>query len=435
MTANSSAGPAGPAAVAAAAQRASREESARIVATVVRITGDWDLAEDCMQEAFARALRSWAVDGIPSNPGAWLTTVAKNRAIDRLRRAAAERRAVLGLRVETELEQIGGDDGAVDAQDRLSLIFTCCHPALPMEARVALTLRTIAGLSVAELARAFLVSESTMEKRLVRARAKIKNAGIPYRVPPPERRLERLEGVESVLYLLFGEGYSATENDQLLRVPIAEEAIRLTRMLVDSWGDPRTSAEPRSLLALMLLQHARRGGRVDAAGELVPLERQDRAGWDRAAIEEGVEILRVVAHELADAGSPTGPYFLQAAIAGCHAVAPDFASTDFVRVASLYRTLSRLHPSPIVDLNLAVAVAMADGPQAGLALVEGIDRRGELGDYYLLPATRADLLRRLGRDDDALPYYRRALELAPSPAERRYLRSRLDELRAETGTT
>jgi RNA polymerase sigma-70 factor (ECF subfamily) len=244
--------------VEAAARAASLGESARIVSTLVRVTGDWDLAEDCMQDAFARALEVWERDGIPDSPGAWLTTVARNRAIDLLRRNAAERRAVASLGVEQALDQTGDPEMETEADDRLSLLFTCCHPALPMDARVALTLRTVAGLTVAEIARAFLVSESTMDKRLVRARAKIKNAGIPYRVPPLESRAERVSGVLSVLYLLFNEGYSSTENEQLIREPLAAEAIRLDRMLIDSLGDSPFAAEATGLLALMLIQHARR---------------------------------------------------------------------------------------------------------------------------------------------------------------------------------
>ena len=422
--------------VEAAARAASLGESARIVSTLVRVTGDWDLAEDCMQDAFARALEVWERDGIPSNPGAWLTTVARNRAIDLLRRAAVERRAVVSLGVQQELEQTG-DTGMTHASDddRLSLIFTCCHPALPMDARVALTLRTVAGLSVPEIARAFLVSESTMDKRLVRARAKIRNAGIPYRVPPLESRAERVSGVLAVLYLLFSEGYSATESTQLIREPLAVEAIRLDRILIDSLGTAPFAGSPLSteatgLLALMLLQHARGRSRVGADGELVTLEQQDRSLWDREAVREGVELLDGVARELVERGVRPGPYVLQASIAACHALAPDFASTDFRRIVTLYEQLARSFPSPIVDLNHAVAVAMAEGPAAGLLLVEELDDRGALADYYLLPATRADLLRRLDRGAEASEAYRRALELAPSPAERRYLRGRIAELEA-----
>ena len=412
---------AGHAEVEAAARAASLGESAAIVSSLVRVTGNWDLAEDCMQDAFARALSVWARDGIPQNPGAWLTTVARNRAIDLLRRAAAERRAVRSLGVEQQLEQIGDQEMEEAADDRLSLIFTCCHPALPMDSRIALTLRTVAGLTVAEIARAFLVPEETMQKRLVRARAKIKNAGIPYRVPPPEQQAERLSGVLAVLYLLFNEGYASTENEQFLRDPLAHEAIRLGRMLVESLGEHPSASEATGLLALMLVQHARRGARVDAAGELVPLEQQDRSAWDSAEIREGAALLEAADH-------PAGPYLLQARIAARHALAPSFEQTDFAGIVALYAELVRVAPSPVVELNRAVAVAMADGPAAGLRLVEQVDRGGALGDYYLLAATRADLLRRLDRRQEALVQYQRALASAPSEAERRYLLGRIGSL-------
>ena len=421
--------------VEAAARAASLSESARIVSTLLRVTGDWDLAEDCMQDAFARALEVWERDGIPDNPGAWLTTVARHRAIDLLRRAAVERRAVRSLGLEQQLEQrlVQEQEGdptmhSGSSDDRLSLIFTCCHPALSMDARVALTLRTVAGLTVPEIARAFLVSESTMDKRLVRARAKIRNAGIPYRVPPLETRAERVSGVLAVLYLLFNEGYSSTENEQLVRESLGAEAIRLDRMLIESLGDSPSAAEATGLLALMLLHHARRRGRVGADGELVTLEQQDRTLWDGDAIGEAVALLNGVARDLATEAGRPGPYVLQADIVACHAIAPDFASTDFARIVSLYEELARSFPSPIVDLNRAVAVAMADGPAAGLRLVEELDGRGALAEYHLLHATRADLLRRLGRETEALPPYRRALELAPSAAERRFLSGRIAEL-------
>jgi len=421
--------------VEAAARAASLSESARIVSTLVRVTGDWDLAEDCMQDAFARALQVWEHDGIPDNPGAWLTTVAKNRAIDLLRRAAVERRAVVSLGVQQQLEQAGegGMDAGTDGEsngDRLSLIFTCCHPALSMDARVALTLRTVAGLTVPEIARAFLVSESTMDKRLVRARAKIRNAGIPYRVPPPEDRAERVSGVLAVLYLLFNEGYSSAEGERVIREPVAAEAIRLDRMLIESLGDSPFTGEATALLALMLLQHARRRSRVGTDGELVTLEHQDRSLWDREAIDGAIELLDGVARDLARTGARPGPYALQASIAACHALAADFAATDFRRIVAFYDELARSFPSPVVELNRAVAVAMAEGPAAGLLLVDELaelDAGGALAEYYLMPATRADLLRRLGRRAEAAAAYHRALELAPSPAERRYLRGRIQE--------
>ena len=421
--------------VEAAARQASLDESAAIVSTLVRATGDWDLAEDCMQDALVRALDSWARDGIPRNPGAWLTTVARNRAIDLLRRKNVEKRAVRSLGFEQEAagnEDTEMTENTAEVDDRLSLIFTCCHPALQMDARVALTLRTVAGLTVAEIARAFLLPEATMQKRLVRARAKIKNAGIPFRVPPAAERADRLAGVLAVLYLLFNEGYASTGNEEFVRDPLAREAIRLGRMLVESLGESASASgaapEAMGLLALMLQQHSRRDGRVDASGELVTLEDQDRSLWDRAEVAEAVALIQAADARLAHDASPQGPYLIQARIAACHATAPSFAETDFGMLVSLYRELARVTPSPIVDLNLAVAIAMAEGPAAGLPLIEELEARGALGDYYLLPATHADLLRRLGRGDEALVHYRRALEGAPSDVERRYLLARIRAL-------
>ena len=422
-----------------ALRAAAAEESARIVSTVVRITDDWDLAEDCLQDAFARALASWPVDGIPNSPGAWLTTVAKNRAIDQLRRAAAERRAVRGAGVERELEQLAAEGDQVDeesqAHDRLALLFTCCHPALAADARVALALRTVVGMTVAEIARAFLVSESTMDKRLVRARAKIKNAGIPFRVPPVELWPERTPVVLAVLYLLFAEGYSSTESERFVREPIAREAIRLQRLLLVADADASAAPDPEiaGLLALMLFQHARRRARATESGELVVLEDQDRSLWDAEELVDGQLALERATRLLVAADQQPGPYYLQAAIASRHAVAPSYDNTDFERIVSLYDLLAVTAPSPVVDLNRAVAIAMARGPAAGLELVERLTESGVLENYYLLHATRADLLRRLARDEEAVPLYERAHELAPSPAERRYLRSRMAEVQARIG--
>lgn len=423
-----------------ALRAAAAEESARIVAAVVRITDDWDLAEDCLQDAFARALVAWAVDGVPRSPGAWLTTVAKNRAIDQLRRAGAQRRAVRSAVIERELEMLAaegeqGEGAQVDEQsrehDRLALLFTCCHPALPADARVALALRTVVGMTVAEIARAFLVSESTMDKRLVRARAKIKNAGIPFRVPPVERWPERMPAVLAVLYLLFGEGYSSTDSERLVREPIAHEAIRLQRLLLSSHTDTVAAPDPEiaGLLALMLFQHARRRARATESGELVVLEDQDRGLWDAGELREArLALDRATGVLVASAGAP-GPYYLQAAIASHHAAAASYAATDFERIVSLYDLLAVTAPSPVVELNRAVAIAMARGPAAGLELVERLSAAGDLDAYYLLHATQADLLRRLGRPGEALPHYERAQDLAPSPAERRYLRGRMAQLR------
>jgi RNA polymerase sigma-70 factor, ECF subfamily len=406
--------------VEAAVADAFRSEWGRVVATLIRMTGDWDLAEECVQDAFAVALERWARDGVPRRPGAWLTTTARNRALDRLRRGSTE---AAKLKEVAMLSHAGGpdddgDDGSV-RDDRLRLIFTCCHPALPLEARVALTLRTLAGLTTAEIARAFLVPEPTMAKRLVRARAKIRNAAIPYRVPPAHLLPERTSGVLAVLYLLFNEGYSATAGADLVRDGLCAEAIRLARTLAELMpGEP----EATGMLALMLLHHARRAARVDDAGDVVTLERQDRARWDASEIGEGLRLLdAALRHDSA------GPFQLQAAIAACHAVAADAAATDWARIARLYSRLAVLVPSAVVQLNRAVAVAMADGPEAGLELVETLEAAGDLAGYHLLPATRADLLRRLERPAEAAAAYREALELAATDAERRFLARRLAE--------
>ncbi|MEQ4720129.1 sigma-70 family RNA polymerase sigma factor [Nonomuraea sp. B19D2] len=407
--------------VEAAVAEAFRQEWGRVVATLIRVTGDWDLAEECAQEAFALALERWPRDGLPRRPGAWLTTAARNRAVDRLRRRsteAAKLREVATMAADDDTFGSGDDSGVPD--DRLRLIFTCCHPALPLEARVALTLRTLTGMTTAEIARAFLVTEATMAKRLVRAKSKISNARIPYRVPPAHLLPERTGSVLAVLYLLFNEGYSASAGADLARWDLCAEAIRLARLLTRLMP-----AEPEAygLLALMLLHHARRATRVDAAGDLVTLERQDRTRWDRGEIDEGVAVL-----ETALRHDRPGPYRLQAAVAACHATAADAADTDWAQIAELYGQLVQVVPSPVVKLNQAVAVAMADGPAAGLELVEDLHAAGELNGYHLLPATRADLLRRLNRRAEAAAAYREALDLARTEAEQRYLAGRLAEI-------
>jgi len=400
--------------------RAFKEEWGRVVATLIRVTGDWDLAEECAQDAFTRALERWPSQGVPANPGAWLTTTARNRAFDRLRRASVGAAKLAALGEGVEAEETVGPAGSWIVDDRLRLIFTCCHPALPLDARVALTLRTLGGLSTAEVARAFLVSEATMAKRLVRAKAKIKHAGIPYRIPPAELLAERLDGVLAVLYLSFNEGYAATDGDSLVRQGLCDEAIRLARMVVTLMAD---EPEVRGALSLMLLQHSRRNARVDGDGDLVPLEEQDRGRWDRGAIEEGCQMLK----DALASGRP-GPYQVQAAIAACHAEAPSAADTDWVQIARLYEALARMVPSPVVELNRAVAVAMAEGPEAGLRLIDRLDDAGQLADYYLLQAARADFLRRLGRTGDAAVAYADALRLARTAPERRYLTRRLAEV-------
>ena len=400
-----------------------------MVAALIRMSGDWDLAEDCAQDAFAQAVRSWPRDGVPQRPGAWLTTVARNRALDRLRRSSTE---TARLRQAVTLWPASDPDATSEAvlggedipDDRLRLIFTCCHPALALDARVALTLRTLAGLTTAEIARAFLVPEPTMAKRLVRAKHKIRNARIPYQVPPPHLLPQRLAGVLGVLYLLFNEGYAASGGENLIRAGLCAEAIRLARALAQLMP---AEGEARGLLALMLFHDARRLARVDEAGDLVTLEDQDRGRWDQAEIGEASEVLRAAA-EL----GPPGPYRLQAAVAGYHATAAGPAATDWAAIARLYQQLAGAAPSPVVELNRAVAVAMADGPAAGLALVAELARSGDLAGYYLLPATRADLLRRLGRPAEAAASYREALALAPSAAEQRYLSRRLAEVAGGT---
>jgi RNA polymerase sigma-70 factor, ECF subfamily len=409
--------------VKAAVDAAFRDEWGRVVATLIRTTGDWDLAEECAQDAFAMALRRWPADGIPGRPGAWLTTAARNRAIDVLRRravGAAKLREVAAMSPpEPDASYVAETDHSGVPDDRLRLMFTCCHPALALEARVTLTLRTLAGLTTAEIARAFLASEPTMAKRLVRAKQKIQQAGIPYRVPPAHLLPERVPGVLGVLYLLFNEGYSASAGADLVRQGLSAEAIRLARVLARLMP---SEPEASGLLALMLLHDARRSARLDAAGDLVTLEDQDRSRWSGTEIDEGVRVLEAALGQ----GQP-GPYQVQAAIAACHATAPTAEATDWAQIALLYERLAEFLPSPVVELNHAVAVGMARGPAAGLVLVEELEAAGKLAGYHLLPATRADFLRRLGRLPEASAAYAEALDLASTDAERRYLTRRLDE--------
>jgi RNA polymerase sigma-70 factor (ECF subfamily) len=418
------------AAVQRALDTAFREEWGRVVATLIRRTGDWDLAEECAQEAFAEALRRWPVDGTPQRPGAWLTTVAGNRAIDRLRRGA--RGAELLEQVGREAPQSDTDEIAMPERfdetdeiedDRLRLVFSCCHPALSVEGRVALTLRSLAGLTTAEIGRAFLVPEATMAKRLTRTKAKIAAAGIPYRVPPAHLLPERTAGVLAVLYLMFNEGYSASSGTELIRASFCDEAIRLTRALQQLMPN---EPEATGALALMLIHHSRRHARLGADGELITLEEQDRGRWDEAEIQEGLGLL-----ESALRRRQVGPYQLQAAIAACHARAGSAADTDWREIAGLYALLEGQMPSPVVRLNRAVAVAMAGDIEAGLAIVNELSGDARLEQYYLLEATRADLLRRRGDQDAAAAAYERALALASSEVERRYLLRRLREVAPE----
>jgi RNA polymerase sigma-70 factor (ECF subfamily) len=395
-----------------AVARSFTESWGRLVAGLIAWCGDWDLAEECAAEAFAAAVPAWETTGVPDSPLAWLTTVARNRARDRLRRRTTED-AKLALASAGATDQVAPADDEDIPDERLRLIFTCCHPALPMPARVALTLRTLCGLTPAEIGRAFLVTEPTMEKRLVRARAKVKNAGIPYRVPPPELWPERVEGVLGVLYLMFNEGYAASSGESLLRVDVSTEAIRLTRSLVDLLP---TEPEVRGLLALLLLTDARRPARV-RDGRVVPLAEQDRSRWDRGLVLEGARLL--------DDDPPWGPYAVQARIALCHDVAARPDGTDWAAIADLY---SLLPATPVIELNRAVALSMAHGPEAALPLVESL--AGDLAGYYLYAATRADLCARLGRTDEAVAALETAIAQAPTGAERRLLRERRDALLA-----
>ncbi len=411
-----------PVAIQQAVDAVYREDSRRVYATLVRVLGgDFELAEDAMHDAFAVAVDRWADEGVPANPYSWLVSTGRFKAIDAIRRRSRFDTALPELAYQRDLNEsddVDFDDETI-ADDQLRLIFTCCHPALAEDARVALTLREVCGLSTEEIARAYLTAPSTLAQRIVRAKAKIKRDRIPYEVPGPAERPDRLDAVLQVLYLVFNEGYSASFGPSLTRPDLSGEAIRLARLLNALLAD----SEAMGLLALLLLHEARREARTTRDGDLVPLEDQDRALWDRAMIAEGRALV-----DRAIATQRLGPYTLQAAIAAAHAEAPGSDATDWSRIVALYDLLGMVAPSPVVELNRAAAIAMRDGPEAGLALIDDILARGELIEYHLAHAARADLLRRLGRVDEARSAYERALELVPQERERRFLTRRLAEL-------
>ena len=401
-----------------------REESGRILATLIRILGDFDLAEEAMQEAFAAALAQWPQEGMPANPRAWLVSSGRNKAVDRLRRRALleEKREELARWIALAQQVADTPEETMLKDDRLRLIFTCCHPALAREAQVPLTLRTLCGLSTEQIARAFLVPVPTMAQRLVRAKQKIRDARIPYRVPDDVELAGRLEAVLLVVYLVFNEGYNASAGDELVRRELCGEAIRLARLLHKLM--PR-EAEVEALLALLLLHDSRRDARTDQSGELVLLEEQDRTLWHAEQIAEGLGLVEDALRRGAQ-----GPYALQAAIVALHAQAKSANETDWHQIAALYELLLRVQPSPVVELNRAVAVAMSQGPAEGLRLLDSLEERKVLLDYYLLPSARADLLRRMERWEEAEMAYEQALTLASNGAERRFLERRLSEARA-----
>ncbi len=399
-----------------------RQEWSRIIGALVRATRSLEIAEDAVQEAFAIAVQAWPATGIPNRPAAWITTTARRRAIDRLRSASVAQKTALRVAALQHLEALDDDPDdelAAVPDDQLRLVFLCCHPSLALEAQVALTLRAVAGLSTASIARAFLVPEATMGQRLVRAKRKVEAAGIPFTVPAPDRLPDRLDAVLTVVYLVFNEGYSATAGDALVRRELCAEAIRLGRLLVALLPD---EPEVGALLALMILHHSRRDTRIDAQGVLAPLEEQDRSQWDREAIEEGATLVESALRR----GRP-GPLQVQASIAALHAQAPTMADTDWSQIAALYDVLNSRWPSPVVALNRAVAVGMSEGPETGLALLDELG--ADLNGYHLRHAALADLLRRAGRFEEATVEYQHAVTLAGTAPERAYLERRLREVR------
>jgi RNA polymerase sigma-70 factor (ECF subfamily) len=417
-----------PAAVASdAVARVYESDSRRVLATLIRLLGDFDVAEEALQMAVTAALESWPIDGVPANPAAWLVSTGRFKAIDGMRRRARfdASLAELARRLEaTAPPPLDDADGERLEDDRLRLVFTCCHPALAPDAQIALTLRTVCGLTTEEIAHAFLTRPTTLAQRIVRAKAKIRDARIPYEVPTRADLPDRLDAVLHVIYLVFNEGYATSSGTSLTRHDLSSEAIRLARLLVELLAEP----EAVGLLALMLLHESRRTARTSADGEVVLLDEQDRSLWDRAMIAEGLMLV-----ERALASRRIGPYTLQAAIAAMHAEAPTAAATDWPQIVGLYDVLLRAEPSPVVALNRAAAIAMRDGPQAGLVLIDDLLTRGELSEYRLAHSARADLLRRLGRAADAATAYRTALALSRQEPERRFLERRLRELGGEPG--
>lgn len=407
--------------------RVFREEHGRIIATLIRLSGSFDLAEESLQEAFAAALTNWEREGVPRNAGAWLTTVAHRKLLDAIRREKTRTEKQTELEYEVERLQpdneITNVEEAVEfADDRLRLIFTCCHPSINREAQVALTLRTLGGLTTPEIARAFLMPEPTLAQRLVRAKSKIRLAGIPYQVPPLEVLPERLDPVRAVIYLIFNEGYSATAGDNLIRKDLCTESIRLGRVLCELLPN---EPENQGLLALMLLHDSRRFARTGEDGELITLDEQDRSAWDQQEIAEGLGLV-----ETALRLRRVGAYQLQAAIAAMHAQAQTAAETDWRQIVALYGELLRINPSPVVELNRSVAIAMCEGLAEGLRRIEVVGAEGRLENYYLFHAARADLLRRLERAAEARAAYERALELTSNQVEQKFVRRRLDELQS-----
>jgi RNA polymerase sigma-70 factor, ECF subfamily len=411
----------------AAVETVYRADWGRIVATLIGLVGDFDLAEECAQEAFAAAVDQWPAAGVPEFPRAWIIQTAKHKAIDRIRRQGryAEKLESYSTSGFVRLSEEPGYDTTEIPDDRLRLIFTCCHPALALEAQVALTLRTLCGLETDEIARGFLTSSTTMAQRLVRAKRKIRDARIPYIVPEANDVSVRLDAVLTVIYLVFNEGYVATRGESLLRTDLCSEAIRLGRLIVALMA-PQPPAEAKALLALMLLHDARRDARLDESGEIVTLEAQDRGRWHREQIGEALSMVEEVLR-----GTP-GPFALQAAIAAVHCRGARSEDTDWPEIVKLYDRLARVQPSPIVSLNRAVAVAMAEGPRAGLALIDALSATNDLGAYHLLHAARADLLRRAGSHDEAAQSYLKALALVTNDSERRYLQRRLREVQSPT---